>query len=101
MHCVERGLAGPIEERPIAHSSGLPADCIVLDSDGADEWVEHAGVEDYRTLEKTERIELLPAREFPTDKDAIRRFRERYREHIADMIEALDPIAQRLGYEPA
>ena len=38
---------------------------------------------DQRTLEKTDRIELLPAREFPTDKDAIRQFRERYREHIA------------------
>ncbi len=38
---------------------------------------------DQRTLEKTDRIELLPAREFPTDKDAIRKFRERYREHIA------------------
>ena len=38
---------------------------------------------DQRTLEKTDRIELLPAREFPTDKEAIRRFRERYREHIA------------------
>ena len=38
---------------------------------------------DQRTLEKTDRIELLPAREFPTDKDAIRQFRERYREQIA------------------
>ncbi|MGB5642679.1 MAG: transcription-repair coupling factor [Gammaproteobacteria bacterium] len=43
---------------------------------------------DQRTLEKTDRIELLPAREFPTDKDAIKRFRERYREQIAG-----DPLA--------
>ncbi len=38
---------------------------------------------DQRTLEKTDRIELLPAREFPTDKEAIKQFRERYREQIA------------------
>ena len=37
---------------------------------------------DQRTLEKTERIELLPAREFPTDREAIKRFRERDREQI-------------------
>ncbi len=37
---------------------------------------------DQRSLDKTERIELLPAREFPTDKDAITRFRERYREQV-------------------
>lgn len=37
---------------------------------------------DQRTLDKTDSIELLPAREFPTDKEAIKQFRERYREQI-------------------
>ncbi len=31
-----------------------------------------------RSLEEVEKVRLLPAREFPTDKDAISRFRERY-----------------------
>ncbi|MBT8125991.1 MAG: transcription-repair coupling factor [Gammaproteobacteria bacterium] len=46
---------------------------------------------DQRTLEKTDRIELLPAREFPTDKEAIRQFRERYRERIAG-----DPLISQI-----
>ncbi len=46
---------------------------------------------DQRTLEKTDRIELLPAREFPTDKEAIRQFRERYRERIAG-----DPLTSQI-----
>ena len=46
---------------------------------------------DQRTLEKTDRIELLPAREFPTDTDAIRQFRERYREQIAG-----DPLISQI-----
>jgi transcription-repair coupling factor (superfamily II helicase) len=37
---------------------------------------------DQRTMEKTDRIELLPAREFPTDHDGILKFRERYRELV-------------------
>lgn len=36
-----------------------------------------------RSLEKVPQIALLPAHEFPTDKDAIERFRLRYRERFA------------------
>ncbi len=38
--------------------------------------------ETQRTLDKVERIELLPAREYPIDQDAIARFRKTYREQI-------------------
>lgn len=39
--------------------------------------------ETQRSLDKVERIELLPAHEFPTDKAAIERFRTAYRERFA------------------
>ena len=38
--------------------------------------------ETQRTDEKVDRIELLPAREYPIDEDAISRFRQAYRERI-------------------
>ena len=38
--------------------------------------------ETQRSLEKTKNIQLLPAREFPTDEEAIKRFRKKYREQI-------------------
>jgi len=38
---------------------------------------------DQRSDKKIEIIELLPAREFPTDKAGIQQFRENYRQHIA------------------
>jgi transcription-repair coupling factor (superfamily II helicase) len=44
-----------------------------------------------RSEDKVERIEILPAREFPTDKEAIKGFRERYRQQIEG-----DPLASRI-----
>ncbi len=38
--------------------------------------------ETQRTLEKVERIEMLPAREFPLDKEGITHFRQAYRNHF-------------------
>ena len=39
--------------------------------------------EDQRSIEKVERIRLLPAREFPLNKDSIAQFRENYRTRFA------------------
>ncbi|MGB5397329.1 MAG: DEAD/DEAH box helicase, partial [Gammaproteobacteria bacterium] len=44
-----------------------------------------------RSEDQVESIEILPAREFPTDKDDIRAFRERYRQRIEG-----DPLASRI-----
>ncbi len=44
-----------------------------------------------RSDTKIESIEILPAREFPTEKDAIKRFRERYRQQIEG-----DPLASMI-----
>ena len=40
LHATTSGTVVAIEERPIAHPSGLPSTCIVIDADGADEWIE-------------------------------------------------------------
>ena len=44
-----------------------------------------------RSEDQVESIEILPAREFPTEKDDIRAFRERYRQRIEG-----DPLASRI-----
>lgn len=44
-----------------------------------------------RSEDKVEHIEILPAREFPTEKDAIKQFRERYRQQIEG-----DPLASMI-----
>lgn len=48
VHAPSSGTISAIEERPIPHSSGMSALCIVIDTDGKDEWIEHQGLEDYR-----------------------------------------------------
>ncbi|MCZ6831544.1 MAG: electron transport complex subunit RsxC [Gammaproteobacteria bacterium] len=58
-HASTSGIITAVEERPIAHASGLPADCIVLESDGKDEWIEHSGVADYRQLKKSGLLQLI------------------------------------------
>ncbi len=44
-----------------------------------------------RSEDKVDSIEILPAREFPTDKEAIKGFRERYRQRIEG-----DPLASQI-----
>ncbi len=58
-HASTSGTISAVEERPVAHSSGLPADCIVLDSDGKDAWIAHSGVADYQQLGKSELLQLI------------------------------------------
>lgn len=59
VHAPTSGTITAIEERAIAHPSGYSAPCIVLASDGEDQWIAHAGHEDYQELEKTELLELI------------------------------------------
>ncbi len=41
VHASSSGTVVAIEERPIPHPSGLNAQCIVIDTDGEDRWIEH------------------------------------------------------------
>jgi electron transport complex protein RnfC len=59
IHASTSGTIVAIEERQVAHSSGLPAECIVLQSDGRDAWADHHGAPDYTRLGKAEVLQLI------------------------------------------
>jgi len=59
VHASTSGTIVAIESRPIAHPSGFDAPCIVLESDGKDQWIEHQGIDDYTQLEKHELINII------------------------------------------
>jgi H+/Na+-translocating ferredoxin:NAD+ oxidoreductase subunit C len=58
-HATSSGTVTAIEERQIAHPSGHLAPCIVITTDGKDEWIEHQGTADYKTLEKSQLLEII------------------------------------------
>ncbi len=53
VHASTSGVVHAIEERPVAHPSGLSAPCIVIEADGREEWIEDrlAPIEDYERLD--------------------------------------------------
>ncbi|HEY6132299.1 MAG TPA: electron transport complex subunit RsxC, partial [Halioglobus sp.] len=59
LHAPTSGAIRDIGDRLIAHPSGLPAPCIVIATDGRDEWIAHSGTPDYRTLDKADLIDLI------------------------------------------
>jgi electron transport complex protein RnfC len=48
-----------VEDRQIAHPSGYLAPCIVIASDGRDQWIEHQGRADYSSLSKSELLDRI------------------------------------------
>ncbi len=50
-HAPTSGTIAAVEDRQIAHPSGYSAPCIVIASDGKDEWVDHSGSPDYESLD--------------------------------------------------
>ena len=59
VHAPSSGTVMAIESRLIPHPSGMSAPCIVIDTDGQDEWIDHAGVEDFRSLSKLDLIDRV------------------------------------------
>ena len=59
IHSSTSGTIIAIENRPIAHSSGMSAPCVILESDGKDQWIAHKGFDDYQTIEKPELIDCI------------------------------------------
>ena len=49
VHASSSGTVVAIEPRTLPHASGLPDDCIVIDTDGRDEWIARTPL-DYRAL---------------------------------------------------
>lgn len=58
VHAPSSGTVVAIEERVAAHPSGLPTLCVVIASDGRDEWIERTPV-DYRSLAPERVREIL------------------------------------------
>lgn len=50
LHAPSSGTVSAIEDRLVAHASGLTAPCVVIATDGRDEWAPHAGTPDYAAL---------------------------------------------------
>ena len=59
VHASTSGTVVAIEERLIADPSGLTAPCIVIESDGKDQWIEHRGVADFTRLDKPALLKLI------------------------------------------
>lgn len=59
LHAPTSGIVRSIGPHPVPHASGLDSDCIVIESDGQDEWIEHQGIEDYTRLEPAALIEHI------------------------------------------
>ncbi|MBN1007333.1 electron transport complex subunit RsxC [Amphritea pacifica] len=59
IHASISGTVVAIEPHPVPHMSGMEAGCLIIESDGRDEWIEHQGLEDYTQLPKQELIEYI------------------------------------------
>ena len=59
VHAPTSGTVTAIEARPIAHSSGLQDQCIVIETDGADDWLSFTGIADWRDLDATALVERV------------------------------------------
>jgi electron transport complex protein RnfC len=59
VHASTSGTVTAIEPRQVAHPSGLPTRCIVIESDGRDEWIEHTGITDYQREEKATLLQRI------------------------------------------
>ena len=59
IHAPTSGTVSAIGLRPIQHPSGMDALCIVLDTDGKDEWIAHSGIQDYTELSPGELVDTI------------------------------------------
>ena len=59
VHAPTSGTIHAIEDRLIAHPSGHSAPCIVIATDGKDEWLPHRGTPDYEAMDKTDLVSVI------------------------------------------
>jgi electron transport complex protein RnfC len=59
IHASTSGEVIAIEDRLIPHSSGMSAPCIVIKSDGKDEWIKLNPTTDYKQLDKAALIDII------------------------------------------
>lgn len=59
VHASSSGTVTDIGPHAIAHSSGMPAPCIVIACDGKDEWMQKHEIVDYQQVEKSELLDII------------------------------------------
>lgn len=59
IHAPTSGTVSAIGPRPIQHPSGMDAICIVIDTDGKDEWITHSGMSDYTEQSPGELVDII------------------------------------------
>jgi electron transport complex protein RnfC len=59
VHAPTSGAVSAIEERPIAHSSGMSAPCIEIVSDGRDQWIDRQGIADFQHTSPTALLDII------------------------------------------
>ena len=59
IHAPTSGTISAIGPRPIQHPSGMDAVCIVIDTDGEDQWIDHQGIADYTEKSPGELVDLI------------------------------------------
>ncbi|MEH6472826.1 MAG: electron transport complex subunit RsxC [Halopseudomonas sp.] len=59
LHAPTSGTVSAIDCYPVPHPSGMDGLCIVIEPDGQEQWIEHQGVDDFRSLEKAELATLI------------------------------------------
>ena len=59
IHAPTSGKVKAIEPRTTAHPSGLAELCVVIETDGKDEWIEKTCIEDFTQSSPDELIEII------------------------------------------
>lgn len=59
LHAPTSGTISAIEDRAISHPSGLSGHCIVIDTDGKDQWQDHAGIANYAQQDASVLLEAI------------------------------------------
>ena len=59
IHAPTSGIVKTIEPRTTAHPSGLAELCVVIETDGKDEWIEKTCIEDFTQSSPDELIEII------------------------------------------
>jgi electron transport complex protein RnfC len=59
LHAPTSGTISAIEDRTLAHPSGMSGLCIEITPDGKDQWIEHSGLDNYLELPAHELISCI------------------------------------------
>ena len=59
LHAPTSGKITAIEDRAIAHQSGLSDLCIEITTDKQDKWVEHSGIANYQDIDASQLISMI------------------------------------------